>query len=119
MKNTRASALKPHSPSVAQPEEHHFDHHRSGARLCFTKGPADVVNPATLEIARVQNPALSNTKTSWHRFQKPRREFSVSQFHLEPVKRYIATREEHHQIMNYQADLRILWRKHEVEWGGK
>ncbi len=45
--------------------------------------------------------------------------FAVSQPHFEPVQQYIATQEEHHQVMNVQRELRALLRKYEVEWEEK
>src|SRR5450756_967624 len=42
--------------------------------------------------------------------------FSVSQSNLEQVKQYIANQEEHHRKTTFQDELRILLRKHEIEF---
>jgi len=46
-------------------------------------------------------------------------DFSVSQSNLEQVKQYISRQEEHHRKMNFQEELRTLFRKHEIEWDEK
>jgi len=43
-------------------------------------------------------------------------DFSVSASNLEQVKKYIANQREHHRQMNFQDELRALFRKHCVEW---
>jgi hypothetical protein len=40
----------------------------------------------------------------------------VSQSNLEQVKQYVAGQEEHHHKIGFQAELRALLRKHEIEW---
>ena len=42
--------------------------------------------------------------------------FSVSVSNLEQVKSYIANQEEHHRKLNFQDELRALFRKHDMEW---
>ena len=42
--------------------------------------------------------------------------FSVSASRLAEVKKYIANQEHHHRKMNFQDELRTLFRKHDVEW---
>jgi putative transposase len=41
---------------------------------------------------------------------------SVSHSNLEQVKRYIANQERHHRKIDFQDELRALFRKHHVEW---
>jgi REP element-mobilizing transposase RayT len=43
-------------------------------------------------------------------------DFSVSTSNLETVKRYIANQQHHHRKMSFQEELRILLRRHEVDW---
>jgi REP element-mobilizing transposase RayT len=42
--------------------------------------------------------------------------FSVSQSSLERVKKYIINQPHHHRKMNFQDEMRALFRKHSVEW---
>jgi REP element-mobilizing transposase RayT len=42
--------------------------------------------------------------------------FSVSQSNLAKVKAYVAGQEEHHKKMSFQDELRILLKRHELEW---
>ena len=42
--------------------------------------------------------------------------FSVSQSSVPRVKRYIADQEEHHRKLSFQDELRVLLRKHEIEF---
>ena len=43
-------------------------------------------------------------------------DFSVSESNLEKVKRYVASQEEHHRKISFQDELRILLRRHRIEW---
>jgi len=43
-------------------------------------------------------------------------DFSVSYSNLEQVKRYIANQEKHHRKVNFQGELRSLFRHHQMEW---
>jgi len=43
-------------------------------------------------------------------------DFSVSESNLEQVKRYVASQEEHHRKISFQDELRILLRRHRIEW---
>jgi putative transposase len=43
-------------------------------------------------------------------------DFSVSGSKLETVKKYIANQQYHHRKMNFQDELRMLLRRHAVEW---
>ena len=43
-------------------------------------------------------------------------DFSVSESNLEQVKQYIAHQEKHHRKINFQDELRALFRRHRVEW---
>ena len=42
--------------------------------------------------------------------------FSVSESNLEQVKKYIANQAEHHKKINFQDELRLLLKRHRVEW---
>ena len=42
--------------------------------------------------------------------------FSVSESNLEQVKKYIINQPEHHKKINFQDELRLLLRRHHVEW---
>ncbi len=42
--------------------------------------------------------------------------FSVSQSNVEQVKEYIANQEEHHRKMTFQDELRLLFKRHEIEF---
>jgi REP element-mobilizing transposase RayT len=43
-------------------------------------------------------------------------DFSVSASNLDQVTKYIANQEEHHLKLNFQDELRALFRKHDVKW---
>ncbi|MFS8086694.1 MAG: transposase [Acidobacteriota bacterium] len=43
-------------------------------------------------------------------------DFSVSASNLETVKRYIANQQHHHRKMSFQDELRMLLKRHCVEW---
>ncbi|HEX3229172.1 MAG TPA: transposase, partial [Pyrinomonadaceae bacterium] len=42
--------------------------------------------------------------------------FSVSQSDLDQVTKYIANQAEHHKRINFQDELRLLLKQHQVEW---
>lgn len=42
--------------------------------------------------------------------------FSVSQSNLEQVKEHIVRQEEHHRKISFQDELRMLLRKHQLDW---
>jgi|ERR1043166_2039682 REP element-mobilizing transposase RayT len=42
--------------------------------------------------------------------------FSVSQSNLEQVKKYIVNQAEHHKKINFQDELRLLLKRHRVDW---
>jgi len=46
-------------------------------------------------------------------------DFSVSVSNIDDVKRYIAGQPEHHRKVNFQDELRLLLRKHQIEWDEK
>ncbi len=43
-------------------------------------------------------------------------DFSVSQSNLPQVISYIAEQEQHHRTVSFQHELRVLLRKHDIEW---
>lgn len=90
------------------------DHVHLLCRLGRTITQADWVK----ELKRVssiwikdQSPALRDF--SW---QNGYACFSVSQSNLEAVTDYVARQKEHHQKNGFQDELRILLRKHNLEW---
>ena len=44
------------------------------------------------------------------------RRFFGKQVNLDEVKKYIENQEEHHGKMSFQDEVRILLKKHDVEW---
>jgi REP element-mobilizing transposase RayT len=46
-------------------------------------------------------------------------DFSVSVSNIDDVKRYIAGQPEHHRKVSFQDELRLLLRKHQIEWDEK
>ncbi len=69
------------------------------------------------ELKRVSNLWLHQeiglSKFQW---QGGYADFSVSQSNLNEVKKYIENQEEHHRRMSFQDEVRILLRKHEIDW---
>ena len=69
------------------------------------------------EIKRVSNLWLQHdvglSKFQW---QGGYADFSVSRSNLNEVKRYIENQDEHHRKMSFQDEVRVLLRKHEMEW---
>ena len=70
------------------------------------------------ELKRVSNGWLKEQGPSYAEFewQGGYADFSVSQSNLEQVKQYIAGQEEHHRKMTFQDELRVLLRRHEMEF---
>ena len=93
------------------------DHVHILARFARTVTQAEWVK----ELKRVSNAWLKERDRTFADFewQGGYAAFSVSQSNLESVKQYIAGQEEHHRKVNFQDELRILLRKHEVEWDEK
>jgi len=73
------------------------------------------------ELKRVSNLWLKERGRNFADFewQGGYADFGVSQSNLEQVKQYIANQEEHHRKMSFQDELRVLLRKHEIEWDEK
>jgi putative transposase len=73
------------------------------------------------ELKRVSNRWLKDRSRDFADFewQGGYASFSVSQSNLETVRIYIAEQEKHHRKMGFQDELRILLRKHKVEWDEK
>lgn len=69
------------------------------------------------ELKRVSNLWLHQemgfSKFQW---QGGYADFSVSQSNLDEVRKYIENQEEHHRKMNFQDEVRMLLRKHEITW---
>jgi putative transposase len=89
------------------------DHVHHLARLSRTLTQAEWVK----ELKRVSNLWLKE-KYSIQNFewQGGYADFSVSASNLEQVKTYIANQKLHHRKMNFQDELRMQLRRHEVEW---
>ena len=70
------------------------------------------------EVKRVSNQWLKEQGLEYAGFewQGGYADFGVSYSNLEQVKEYIARQEEHHRKITFQDELRMLLRKHEVEW---
>lgn len=69
------------------------------------------------ELKRVSNLWLKNEyQMRDFEWQDGYADFSVSESNLEQVKRYIANQEEHHRKINFQDELRELFRRHRMEW---
>ena len=70
------------------------------------------------ELKRVSNLWLKEQSPGYSDFQWQGgyAAFSVSQSNLDQVRAYIAKQEEHHRKLNFQDELRLLLRKHNVEW---
>ncbi len=70
------------------------------------------------EIKRVSNLWLQEQNPEFRGFQWQGgyATFSVSQSNLPEVEKYIANQAEHHRKMSFQEELRILLRKHQIEW---
>ena len=70
------------------------------------------------ELKRVSNGWLKEQGREFADFewQGGYADFSVSQSNLDQVKEYIATQEAHHCKMTFQDELRMLLRRHEIEF---
>jgi putative transposase len=89
------------------------DHVHLLARLGRTITQAEWVK----ELKRVSNLWLKEKHSILDfEWQGGYADFSVSTSNLEMVKRYIANQQYHHRKMNFQDELRVLLRRHEVEW---
>ncbi len=70
------------------------------------------------ELKRVSNEWMKTQGRDYADFQWQGgyADFSVSQSNLERVIRYIANQAEHHRKISFQDELRMLLRKHQIEW---
>jgi len=93
------------------------DHVHLLARFGRTVTQADWVK----EMKRVTNGWLKDYGRDFADFewQGGYADFSVSQSNLEQVKQYIVGQEEHHRKVSFQDELRVLLRRHEIEWDEK
>jgi len=84
------------------------------ARFGRTLTQADWVK----ELKRVSNLWLQKQAPTYADFewQAGYADFSVSHSNLDQVKKYIDEQEEHHRKSSFQDELRVLLRKHEMEW---
>lgn len=89
------------------------DHAHLLARFGRTLTQAEWVK----ELKRVSNLWLKKEHQIRHfEWQGGYASFSVSQSNLEQVKKYIANQAEHHKKINFQDELRLLLKRHHVEW---
>jgi len=92
------------------------DHVHLLARFARTITQAEWVK----ELKRVSNLWLKEEHSIRHfEWQGGYADFSVSASNLERVKKYIANQQRHHRKMSFQDELRILFRRHDVEWDEK
>ena len=70
------------------------------------------------ELKRVSNIWLKQKGPDYTEFewQGGYADFSVSQSNLKKVTQYIATQQEHHRKLTFQDELRVLLRRHELEF---
>jgi putative transposase len=70
------------------------------------------------EIKRVSSKWLEEQSSEYEEFrwQSGYADFSVSKSNLEDVTRYVAEQEQHHRRASFQDELRVLLRRHEIEW---
>ena len=70
------------------------------------------------ELKRVSNAWVKQQGAAYSTFQWQGgyADFSVSHSEIERVKKYIAGQEMRHQKISFQDELRVLLRKHELEW---
>jgi len=90
------------------------DHVHLLCRLSRTISQADWVK----ELKRVSSAWLKQAEPSLHDFawQGGYATFSVSVSNLPRVERYVEMQEPHHRKMNFQEELRLILRKHKLEW---
>ena len=70
------------------------------------------------ELKRVSNLWLKEQGIKYSNFQWQGgyATFSVSQSNQEEVTKYIANQQEHHSKMSFQDEVRLLLRRHAIEW---
>jgi REP element-mobilizing transposase RayT len=90
------------------------DHIHLLARFARTITQADWVK----ELKRVSNKWLKDQSPLLRCFewQGGYANFSVSQSKLERAKRYVSDQEKHHRKVSFQEELRMLLRKHNIQW---
>ena len=90
------------------------DHVHLLARVARTITQAEWVK----ELKRVSSLSLKEKGHAYADFawQAGYADYSVSQSNVEQVRAYIMIREEHHKRIGFQDELRVLLRKHEIEF---
>ena len=90
------------------------DHVHILARFARTITQAEWVK----ELKRVSNRWLKGQGREYADFdwQGGYADFSVSASNLERVKKYVADQEERHRKMAFQDEVRLLLKRHNVEW---
>lgn len=90
------------------------DHVHSLFALSKNRSIADIV----YEIKRGSSKWIKTQGIEFRRFhwQNGYGAFSVSQSHVEQVRRYIASQERHHRRVTFQEELREFLRRYEVDF---
>ena len=90
------------------------DHIHALCRLSRKVAIMDVVKSAKTETSKW----IKKQGSTWKDFswQAGYGTFSVSESNVEQVRRYIARQEEHHQAMSFKDELRLICRRHGVEF---
>ena len=89
------------------------DHVHLLCRFGRTLSIADLIQELKRESSRwVKTKSASLADFHW---QNGYGAFSISPGHVEPVRTYIATQEDHHRTESYQDELRRLLKKYDLE----
>ena len=90
------------------------DHVHMLCRLGRTISQSDWIK----EVKRVSSAWVKKQAPDLRTFewQSGYADFGVSVSNLDRVKRYIATQEAHHRKVSFQDELRVLLKKHQLEW---
>jgi REP element-mobilizing transposase RayT len=90
------------------------DHVHIACRFGRTISVADLVRELKRESSKwlkTKDPDLAE----FH-WQNGYGAFSVSPSHVDPLRHYIATQEEHHRVLTFRDEYRGLLRKYGIEW---
>jgi REP element-mobilizing transposase RayT len=90
------------------------DHVHLLCRLGRTRTVADLVQELKRESSKWVK--AKSSLLGDFRWQNGYAVFSISPAHVEPVRSYIATQEEHHRTVTFQEELRRLLTKYGLEW---
>jgi REP element-mobilizing transposase RayT len=90
------------------------DHVHLLCRFGRTLSVADLVQELKRESSKWVK-SRSNSLLDFH-WQNGYGAFSLSPTHIEPVRSYVATQEEHHRTISFQDEFRRLLQKYGLEW---